>query len=266
MKYIASFMILIFCIGEVSAQYFGRNKPRYRNFKFNVSETPHFDIYHYFKNQDVVDDLSRDTELWYDYHSRALDHEIPFANPLIFYNNHAEFQQTNAISGGVGVGTGGVTEGLKNRVIMPVSFSNQQTHQVLGHELVHAFQFNIIIGGDSTTIRSLSNVPLWIIEGMAEYMSIGRVDPFTAMWMRNAILEDDVPTLTEMANPKYFPYRYGQAAWSFLAGFFGDQTLKPFLEESAKYGVPGGAIKAFGTDIESLSSMWQNGLKTHFEP
>jgi len=266
MRILTFVFLSILILPELSGQYFGRNKPRYRSFDFKVKETPHFDVHYYAKNQDMIQGLSEDLELWYDYHSEALKHEIPFLNPIIFYNNHAEFQQTNAISGGIGVGTGGVTEGFKNRVIMPVSFSNQQTHQVLGHELVHAFQFNIIIGGDSTSIRSLSNVPLWIIEGMAEYMSIGRVDPFTAMWMRNAILNDDVPSLEKMANPRYFPYRYGQAAWSFLAGYFGDQTLKPFLQESAKYGVPIGAYQAFGTDLETLSNMWENGLKTHFDP
>ncbi|MEL6123482.1 MAG: hypothetical protein AAFR14_07150, partial [Bacteroidota bacterium] len=247
-------------------QYFGRNKPRYQSFDFKVLESPNFDIHYYTKNKDVLDFIANDTELWYDYHAEALDHQIPFANPIIFYNNHAEFQQTNAISGGIGVGTGGVTEGFKNRVVMPVTFSNQQTHQVLGHEIVHAFQFNIIIGGDSTSIRNLSNVPLWVIEGMAEYMSIGRVDPFTAMWMRNAILNNDVPSLQRMANPRYFPYRYGQTAWSFLAGTFGDQTLKPFLEESAKYGLEAGAYLTFGQSFDNLSNMWENALSTHFKP
>ena len=265
MRIIASLFILLFSITNLSGQYFGKNKPRYRSFDFKLKETPHFDIHYYIKNKDVIQDLAEDTELWYDYHSQALDHELINLNPLIFYNNHAEFQQTNTISGGIGVGTGGVTEGLKNRVIMPVTFSNQQTHHVLGHEIVHAFQFDIIIGGDSTSIRSLGNVPLWIIEGMAEYMSLGRVDPFTSMWMRNAILNDDVPSLEKMANPKYFPYRYGQAAWSFLAGYYGDQTLKPFLKETAKYGVAFGAQSAFGTDIKSLSSMWENALTTHFD-
>ena len=40
---------------------------------------------------------------------------------MIFYNNHADFQQTNTIGGSIGVGTGGVTEAFKNRVIMPLS-------------------------------------------------------------------------------------------------------------------------------------------------
>lgn len=263
-------IILIFCalmIGaELSGQYFGRNKPLYKTFDFEVLQTPHFDIHSYTKRREVLEFLAKDSELWYNYHAEALDHDIPFLNPLIFYNNHAEFQQTNAISGGIGVGTGGVTEGLKNRVVMPVTFSNQQTHQVLGHEMVHAFQFNIILGGDSTSMRSLANIPLWVIEGMAEYMSIGRVDPFTAMWMRNAILHDNIPTLEKMAHPRYFPYRYGQTAWSLLAGTFGDGTLKPFLVETGKFGLEVGSIRTFNMGFDNLSTLWEEGVKNHFKP
>jgi hypothetical protein len=32
-------------------QYFGRNKAQYKTLNFEVLETPHFEIYHYFKNQ-----------------------------------------------------------------------------------------------------------------------------------------------------------------------------------------------------------------------
>jgi len=266
MKYVIILLCAFLFGTEVSGQYFGKNKPRYEAFNFDVLETPHFDIHSYTKSPEVLNFLAKDSELWYEYHAQALDHDIPFLNPLIFYNNHAEFQQTNAISGGIGVGTGGVTEGFKNRVVMPVTFSNQQTHQVLGHELVHAFQFNIILGGDSTSMRSLANIPLWVIEGMAEYMSIGRVDPFTAMWMRNAILNDNIPSLEKMANPKYFPYRYGQTAWSLMAGTFGDQTLKPFLVETGKYGMEYGAQQAFGMSLDNLSSLWEEGVKNHFKP
>ena len=32
------------------AQYFGRNKPGYSSFRFDVLQTPAFEIYHYMKN------------------------------------------------------------------------------------------------------------------------------------------------------------------------------------------------------------------------
>jgi len=248
------------------AQYFGKNKPRYKSFDFKVKETPHFDIYYYMRNKETIDWLAQESEQWYDFISDMLYHEIPFHNPVLFYNNHADFQQTNAISGGIGVGTGGVTEGFKNRVIMPLTFTNQQTHQVLGHELVHAFQFNMIIDGENTNIRSLSNLPLWMIEGMAEYLSLGRVDAFTAMWMRNAILNDDVPSFKEMYHPKYFPYRYGQTAWSFLAGKFGDQIIRPLFQNTAVHGLRIAIDTVLHIKMSDLSDEWEQALKDNFEP
>src|SRR5690606_35086326 len=126
----------------------------------------------------------------------------------LFYNNHADFQQTTAIHGMIGTGTGGVTEGLRNRVVMPFTFTNQQTHHVLGHELVHAFQYNMIIHGDSTSLQNMGNFPLWMVEGLAEFMSIGRYDAHTAMWMRDAVLHDDMPDHKTIHNPDYFHYRW----------------------------------------------------------
>ncbi len=266
MRKITLVALLLTMATLASAQYFGRNKPRYQNFNFKVKETPHFDLHYYSRDQETVDWFGQLSEQWYDLHGSLLNHAIPFKNPIILYDNHAEFQQTNTISGAIGVGTGGVTEGFKNRVVMPLTFSNQQTQQVLGHELVHAFQFNMIIGGDSTSIRSLANLPLWVVEGMAEYMSIGRVDPFTAMWMRNAIINDDLPSLQKMANPKYFPYRYGQAAWSFFTGYYGDEVIKPFFMNTAKYGMEYASQIVFGVNLKTLSGFFENALKTYYEP
>lgn len=262
-----SIVIVVLLIAEVvSAQYFGRNKPRYRSFNFEVIESEHFDLHHYLENKDVAYQFAQMSERWYDYHKDIFMEDIPGKNPLILYNNHAEFQQTNSISGNIGVGTGGVTEAFKNRVVMPLTYSNQSTNQVLGHELVHAFQFNSIIGGDSTNLRSLGNLPLWLVEGMAEYMTLGRKDPFTAMWMRDAVLHDNVPEIRQMANPRYFPYRYGQAMWSFLTGVYGDGVMKPFFRSTAIYGMDYAVDSLFNMSTESLSNMWVNSLNTYYKP
>ena len=248
----------------IHAQYFGKNKPRYRSFDFKVKETPHFDIFYYLKNEQTVDRIAQQTEQWYELHQAITLDTFGFKNPIIFYNNHAEFQQTNAISGAIGVGTGGVTEAFKNRVIMPLTFTNQQTNQVLGHELVHAFQFNMVIRGDSTNLKSLGNLPLWLVEGMAEYMSIGRVDPFTAMWMRDAIIHDDLPNFKKMSSPKYFPYRYGQAAWSYLAGYYGDDVIEPLFTETAKFGLDKASRYILGSDLKTVGNEFQTALKTYY--
>ena len=258
-------IFLIFPLAKMPAQGFGRNKPHYRKFKFKIKETPHFDIYNYLENEEVLNRIGQYAELWYSLHSAVLQDTFEERNPIILYNNHADFQQTNAIGGIIGIGTGGVTEGLKNRVIFPLTFTNQQTFHVLGHELVHAFQYHMIINGDSTSLRSLQNLPLWMVEGLAEYLSKGRHDPFTAMWMRDAVLNNDVPSLKKLNNPKYFPYRYGQAFWAFVSGTYGDEVIKPLFMNTAIYGLRTAIDSTLHVDYKTLSNMWVNYITNEYK-
>src|SRR3546814_5307858 len=50
-------------------------------------------------------------------------------NPIILYANHPEFQQTTTVQGEIGVGTGGVTEAFKTRVVMPVMQTNHRSEE-----------------------------------------------------------------------------------------------------------------------------------------
>jgi hypothetical protein len=94
--------------------------------------------------------------------------------------------------------------------------TNQQTNHVLGHELVHAFQYHMVIEGDSTSMRNLQNLPLWMVEGLAEYLSIGRVDAHTAMWMRDAVKNDGLPKkLRDLDSGKFFPLPLGTIVLGF---------------------------------------------------
>lgn len=265
MKTLATWLLLsLMAVSGLHAQYFGRNKANYETFDFEVYQSPHFEIYHYLKNPERLEAFTREAEQWYLMHQHILKDTIQGRNPLILYNDHADFQQTNAIMGSVSVGTGGVTEAFKNRVILPFAMSNQQTNHVLGHELVHAFQYNLIINGDSTSLQSLGNLPLWMVEGLAEYLSIGSIDAHTAMWMRDAVLNDDVPSLKDLQNPKYFPYRYGQAFWAFLTGLKGDEIIEPFFVATARYGFEMACMQQLGMSSKNLSSLWEQALKRHF--
>ncbi len=265
-RYSLTIVLLALFSMTAQAQYFGRNKVNYTRFDFEVHQTDNFELYTYVKNPMYRDQFGRWVEQWYEIHQRILGDTIQQRNPLILYNNHADFQQTNTIFGQVGVGTGGVTEAFKNRVIMPIAMSNQQTFHVLGHELVHAFQYNMILRGDSTNLRNLGNLPLWLVEGLAEYMSIGSVDANTAMWMRDAVLHDDVPSIRDLSNPKYFPYRYGQAFWVFLTGLYGDEVIEPFFTSVAQYGFEPACTLVLGMSYTDLSNLWVNAIKAKFEP
>ncbi len=249
------------------AQYFGRNKPQYSSFEFKNLVTPNFNIYNYLENDSIAQDIGVLSERWYNRHQMVLKDTIKEKNPIIIYNNHADFQQTDIVGGQISVGTGGVTEGLRNRVVFPFLQSMRQTDHVLGHELVHAFQFNMIIRGDSTSINNLRNLPLWMVEGLAEYMSIGRTDAHTAMWMRDAIVSEDFPSLKDLSvNPRYFPYRYGQAYWSFVTGIYGDTIITPLFRETAKYGYNQAMKQLLKIDEKTFSNVWKNSMIETYKP
>ena len=261
------FIITIFPL-SANGQYFGRNKVQYKSLDFSVLQTPNFEIYHYIDDDSLLNHLAARCEQWYHLHQQSLKDTIQFKNPIIFYRNHGDFQQTTAISSLIGVGTGGVTESLKNRVVMPLLMSARQTDHVLGHELVHAFQYNMLIRDDSATASSIRNIPLWMIEGLAEYLSIGRIDAHTAMWMRDAVINDDIPTLKELTfRPgAYFPYRYGQAFWAFLTGVWGDSVITPMLKRTAKLGLDNALISMFSLNADTMSAIWQESLMNIYKP
>jgi hypothetical protein len=147
--------------------------------------------------------------------------------PLVLYASHPDFEQTNVVGGTIDEGTGGVTEGMKRRVVLPMAGTLAETDHVLGHELVHAFQYDISAqraaqnGG-----AGVEGLPLWFIEGMAEYLSLGPVDAHTAMWLRDAARKEKLPSISDLDDPKYFPYRWGEALWAFIGGRWGDRDGK----------------------------------------
>lgn len=266
---ILSFVLLLIAgtATTASAQYFGQNKVRYKNLKFKVYETPHFEIYYYLQNDSLIKRFAKESETWYDLHQQVFRDTFKRKNPLILYANHPDFQQTTAIDGDISVGTGGVTEGMKNRVVMPLMQINTQTRHVLGHELVHAFQYHSLIENDSTALENIGNIPLWMIEGMAEYLSIGKSDSYTAMWMRDAFLNNDIPSLRDLTESnKYFPYRYGQAFWAFLGSTYGDTVIVPFFKNTARIGYRLAIQKTFGYDERTLSNLWKKSIEDQYRP
>jgi len=253
--------------GPLSGQYFGRNKVQYDYMQFQVLETPHFQIYFYPVKEVAIQDVARMSERWYERLARMFQHDFDVAKPLIFYADHADFQQTNTLGGFISEGTGGVTESLKDRVIMPLTGSYASTDHVLGHELVHAFQFDLAktIGRDG--VRGLVALPLWLIEGMAEYLSVGRDDPHTAMWMRDATLREDFPTIQQMSSEsRFFPYRFGQALWAYVGGTYGDDAVMDLFRRSLRIGFEPAIWQVLGIGADTLSAEWARRVADSYLP
>jgi Tol biopolymer transport system component len=252
------------------AQYFGQNKVQYKNFHWSVLKTEHFDVHYYAGEEEAVQNAAVMAERSYRRLSRVLDHEIKSKIPLVLYASHTDFEQTNITPELLGVGTGGVTEFLKRRVFLPFTGSYAELDHVLTHELVHAFQVDILFGDRQSLVGNpfASSPPGWFMEGMAEYLSIAEVDNNTKMWLRDASLEG---YLTPLRVLEYVGdirvYRFGQSIWQFVADTYGIQKVGEILKRTRRMG---SAEKAFesatGLSMDVLSKKWMEAVRKEYLP
>ncbi len=262
------FILLFSHASSADAQYFGRNKVQYKDFDFEVLKTDHFDIYFYAEERENAVRVGQMAERWYARLSSIFEHEMRTRQPLMLYASHPDFEQTNVVGGMIGEGTGGVTEGLKRRVVLPLAGALAETDHVLGHELVHAFQYDISArrpsGGAGTGIEVL---PLWFVEGLAEYLSIGPVDPHTAMWLRDATRKETLPSIRNLDSGELFPYRWGQAVWAYIGGKYGDDLIGQIFRTAVRSGDPIEAIKqATLIEEKQLSADWHAAIREQYAP
>src|SRR5436190_3512904 len=237
------------------AQYFGRNKVQNGSLEFRTLHTEHFDIYYYPEEEEVTRQAARMAERWYARFSELLDHQFTHRQPIVLYASHRDFTQTNVSSGTVDEGTGGFTERLKSRIVMPFAPGLGETDHVIGHELAHAFQIDI----EKQAHLNAFELPGWFIEGMAEYLSLGPSNAFTDVWLRDAKLHNRLPTVEQLENPRYFLYRYGHAFWSYLGRTFGDEIVGKILRSRAR-GVLARLQEVTGKTPDELTRDWHESI------
>jgi Tol biopolymer transport system component len=167
----------------------------------------------------------------------------------------------------LGEGTGGFTDALRNRVVMPFTGIYADNDHVLGHELVHVFQYDLASSPTGGGLTGMNRLPLWLIEGMAEYLSVGRDDPHTAMWMRDAALRGELPTIEQLTrDTRFFPYRYGQALWAYIAGRWGDRAVTEVYRLATRTGFEAALQRVLGCSAECLSQEWITAIRANYLP
>jgi len=251
------------------AQYFGHNKVQYENFNFKVLRTAHFDLYYYPEEQAAAGIAARMAERWYARLSALMHHQLSSRQPLILYATQAQFEQTNVVEG-ISEGTGGVTEALRRRIVLPTGGTLGDLDHVIGHELTHAFQYDMTgVSGRNGASPAAEAMPLWFIEGMAEYTSLGPAAPLTAMWMRGAIQDtakDTLPTFKQLDDPRFFPYRYGQALLAYVGGTYGGDRIGELLRASGRTrGVDNAIRGVLSLTPDQLVARWHAATHAEFD-
>jgi hypothetical protein len=247
------------------AQYFGQNRVRWEPFDVQVLRTEHFDIHFDRRAEPAVRETARKAERWYSRMSTLFGHTFVGRKPLILYTNHPDFQQTTLSDAPLSEGTRGFAESLRDRLVMPLTGVGAENDHVLGHEIAHLFQFDMARRAGAA--EGMMRLPLWFVEGMAEYVSVGSDDPNTAMWLRAALAADALPTIDALStDPRLFPYRYGHAFWAYVGGRFGDDFVGALFRNALAIGVRGAIERTLGVPVALLEDDWHGSIRAAYAP
>ncbi len=229
--------ITMFISSNVFAQGFGKNKITAQRFDWHIHRTEHFDIHYYPSAAKLVPIMAAIAEDAYDKHSEDLQHELEGRTPLILYKSHKDFQETNVILQELHEGIGGFAEIFKHRIVIPFTGSMEAFREVISHELIHIFQYDILYQKPHASIYSgefLYSPPIWFIEGMADYFAEDN-DAIGEMVLRDASINNNLLPLTELQNfnrlsSPYIGYKIGQIAVAYLVETYGREKIAEILQ------------------------------------
>ena len=248
--------------------YFGKNQIRYDNFEWQIYTTDHFEIYYYPAIEPHLEKIAGYAESAYQHVSSELKHDLAFKVPLILFSTSSEFFQQNVIPGAAQEGVGAFAEPSRYRIVMPMDEPSDLLYRLTVHELTHQFQYDII---PTSLIRS--NMPLWVFEGMSDYMT-GVWRSIDLMTVRDAAVADIVPKMSELQGYGNFGnvrliYNLGHAAFEFIEARWGKEGVRQFVFSLRKSVIGGGdnAFKeAFDMDADEWDQQFDRYLKDRFKP
>ena len=249
------------------AQFFGKNKVQYSDFKWHYLQSEHFDIYFTDGGKDIASYTARVAEDAYQSLRKGFRYDLVDRIKIIVYNSHNDFGQTNVDLSPPEESVGGFTEFFKNRVVIPYEGEWEKFRHVIHHELTHAVMLQMVYGaGVQSIITGITQLqlPPWFVEGLAEYESRGW-DIESDMFMRDATLNGYLPTIPYLY--AFLAYKGGQSVWYYIAERYGEEKVGEFLGKvKINKSVERGMQQAIGVDIEEFSKRWQRYLKRKYWP
>jgi Tol biopolymer transport system component len=247
---------------------FGKNKVQYREFDWTILKSNYFDIYYYGEDQFLARRVAVMADAAYDSLRSIFGHDLRTRIPIIVYKSQNEFQETNVTLELLGEGTGGFTELIKNRVVLPFTGSYEELRHVTFHELTHVFTFEMMYGGLLESIftkQYLYAVPLWFLEGLTEYES-QMWDAEAEMVMRDAAITGYYFALYQDVQG-YLAYKQGQSVVRYLVEKYGRDKLTEIMQNlSAMRNIDKALEISIGVDSQGLTRAWSEHLKKQYWP
>ena len=153
-----------------------RTRSRYDNFAWRVYKSPHFEVYYYPEFEQHLARVVSYAESAYQKVSSDLKHEIELPDPAHPLQDPLRVRADEPLPRLRARGRAGLRgAGARTAWCCPSTSRPDKLQGLITHELTHVFEFDLIP-------RSLvqRNVPLWVDEGLADYMR-GIWDPLDLM-------------------------------------------------------------------------------------
>lgn len=252
-----------------TAQGFGKNKVHYEKLEWAVLETPHLRLHYYAQEESLARRLAPAAE------STCAEFDTLFRMtprrpvPFLLYATHHIFQQTNATPGLIPESTGGLTELIKGRVLVPHNGSWKRLVWVTRHELAHAYMLEKLSRVMREHKRSMSHMPpLWFIEGLAEYCGT-RWDEDAEGLLRDAVVSGRAVPLTrsEGIYGTVLMYKEGQSFLLWLAERYGREKVFDIMDQWYRADDFETVFKiVIGRPLEELDAEWFEELRKRYYP
>ena len=208
---------------------FGKNKVQYRDFDWKIYRSPHFNVFYYSAEEEQLQKVVSYAESAYDQLSREFNFQIKDPVPLIYYATHSAFEQNNIILNFIPEGVGAFASPARFRMVLPIDLPDAELMQLILHELTHIFQYQMLFQG-SLAKAVATTPPTWFMEGMASYMAKDETER-DKMYLRDAVVNDLIPSVTRTDFGGFFAYRFGHAVFDFIEERWGKEGFLDFLYE-----------------------------------
>ena len=254
-------------------QGFGMNKVRYKDFDWHFVESEHLLLHYEPEFTDLADRAVQYLEEGYEHISSLLRHELSTTPPIVIFKSHYEFQQTNIIQSFLPPGVAGFAEPLRYRMVIPFSGALDDFRNVLVHELMHIFQYDIVNRGPVKRISNpIANPPTWIMEGMAEFAT-QESNTIDEMVLRDAVLTDQLIPLEIMNSSwNYLPnpflaYKQSHSLMEYIAANFGPEKVSRILRVwDSQTDTDKLLERLLDMDMQTLDERWQAYMRKKYWP
>ncbi|MDD9932330.1 MAG: tolB protein precursor protein [Myxococcales bacterium] len=198
-------------------------------------------LYFYERERMIAERAAASIEASYRYLATRFDYAPRKTFAYFLYSSYIEFLQTDLFP--IQEGVLGVTSTRSLEVTLPYFGDHRMFEDVSTHELAHEFTIQKLL---SVAERAnapgppLQQIPLWFIEGLAEYYAKRGLDAETEMLVRDMIVNpnDEGHVMggffEERLTSGLWTYKVGQARCAFLEEIYGEGTIQRILEETPR--------------------------------